>query len=80
MNVEVRLFATLRRYLPPGSGRTAARLGLSDGASIADVLDELAIPPKAVHLVLINGLYEANRSRQLTDGCVVSIWPPVAGG
>ena len=80
MNVEVRLFATLRRYLPPGSDRTAAHLDLSDGASIADVLGKLAIPPQAVHLVLINGLYEADRSRQLTDGCVVSIWPPVAGG
>ena len=47
---------------------------------MADALDKLGIPPQAVHLVLINGLYEADRSRQLTDGCVVSIWPPVAGG
>jgi molybdopterin converting factor small subunit len=80
LSVEVRLFATLREYLPSGSSRTSTRLELPTGASIADVLARLGIPPAKAFLVLVNGLYEADKDRRLKDGCVLSIWPPVAGG
>ncbi len=80
MNVEVRLFATLRKHLPDGSSRTSAHLDLPAGTSIADVLDRLGIPQAAAFLILVDGLYEADRSRRLEDGCALSIWPPVAGG
>ena len=80
MGIEVRLFATLREYLPAGSSRTSVRLDLPPGSSIADVLDRLGIPPAAAFLILVNGLYESDRTRKLEDGCALSIWPPVAGG
>ena len=80
MGIEVRLFATLRTYLPPGSNRTSARLEMPAGASIADVLDTLGIPAAAAFLILVDGLYESDRQRKLDEGCVLSIWPPVAGG
>jgi molybdopterin converting factor small subunit len=80
VNIEIRLFATLRKHLPAGSSRTSVRLDLPGGASIADALGELGIPVAAVHLVLINGIYEADKERALDDGCVLSVWPPIAGG
>ena len=80
MNVEVRLFATLRAYLPPGSSRTAAPLDLPAGSSIADVIDRLGIPHDQAALMLVNGIYEGDQRRQLEDGHVLSIWPHVAGG
>lgn len=80
MNVEVRLFATLRQYLPPGSSRTSARLEVPPGASIDDVLEKLTIKPASAALVLVNGHYERNRQRSLSDGCILSVWPHVAGG
>ena len=45
-----------------------------------DVLEKLGIPAAAVHLVLVNGQYAGDRKRALTDGCALSIWPPIAGG
>ena len=80
MNVEVRLFATLREYLPAGSERTSVQVEVPVGASIADALTTLGVPLEAVHLLLVNGIYEPNKDRRLEDGCVLSVWPPIAGG
>jgi sulfur carrier protein ThiS len=41
------------------------------------------MPPKLVHLVLVNGVYvppEERATRTLAPGDVLAIWPPVAGG
>ena len=80
MNVEVRLFAMLRDYLPPGGDRTGVQIETPDGASIADVISKLGIPARLAHLVLLDGRHVPDRRRRLKDGCVLSIWPPIAGG
>ena len=41
------------------------------------------MPPKLVHLVLINGKYidpEKRLTQTLVEGDVLAIWPPIAGG
>ena len=41
------------------------------------------MPPKLVHLVLVNGKYikpEDRDTTTLVEGDVLAIWPPVAGG
>ena len=58
MNVEVRLFATLRRHLPPGGGRTAVRLDLAAGASVADALTHLGISDGSPLIILLDGRYD----------------------
>ena len=80
MKIEVRLFATLRTYLPPGSDGTKAVLELPPGSRLGDVIDRLSIPVQLAQLVMIDGLHESNRDRILSDGANVSIFPPVAGG
>ncbi len=80
MTLEVRLFATLRRHLPPGSSRTSAQVEVPADASISEVLETLGIPLATAFLVLVDGHYEADRCRRLDDGCVLSVWPPIAGG
>ena len=80
MNVEVRLFATLREHLPEGSDRTSTEIHLREGSTIVDVLAELGIPPEAAFLVLVNGHYESDKNRRLDHDCVLSVWPPIAGG
>ena len=80
MNVEVRLFATLRRHLPAGGDGRCTRLELPAGASVDDACARLRIPSGAAAIILIDGRYEADRRRSLTEGCVLSIFPPVAGG
>jgi hypothetical protein len=76
----VRLFATLRKYLPPGGDGTAAPVDVPPDASVIDVVRQLGIPDAMVHLVLVDGRHEPDRRRSLAEGCVLSIWPPIAGG
>jgi sulfur carrier protein ThiS len=41
------------------------------------------LPPKLVHLVLVNGVYippNQRAERPLQAGDVLAIWPPIAGG
>lgn len=51
--------------------------------SIQDVLVRYEIPKDAVHLVLLNGIYiepEARETPIFSEGDVLALWPPVAGG
>ena len=80
MKIEVRLFANLRSYLPPGSDGTKIVLDLPDGARLCNVIERLCIPAQLAQLVMVDGVHETNHERMLTDGIVVSIFPPVAGG
>ncbi|MFM7025564.1 MAG: MoaD/ThiS family protein [Limnohabitans sp.] len=84
MEITFKLFASLGDYLPasvrPGN---EMRLPLPEGATIAQVIEPFALPPKLVHLVLINGKYIAPDQRAthaLVEGDVLAIWPPIAGG
>jgi len=58
-------------------------LPLTEGSTITQVIEPFGLPPKLVHLVLVNGKYIAPEQRAtlaLQDGDVLAIWPPIAGG
>ena len=83
MKVRLRLFAALRDYLPAGSTSNEMELDVAEGISVQGVIDLNALPPKRVHLVLVNGFHVqpiAYGRTILKDDDVVAIWPPVAGG
>ncbi len=80
MTIELRLFASLRKKLPPGSPRGKCALDLPDGATIGDVLARMAIPQASAQMVLVNGEHDRDFARMLRDGDVLSVFPPVAGG
>lgn len=80
MNIEVRLFAQLRRYLPRGSSQGSTRIDMPEGATIADALAELGIPASAANMTLVDGSHEANLRQRLKDRCILSVFPPIAGG
>jgi len=71
-------------YLPDEARRTnAIDLDLPHGRTVGQVIEEFNLPPKLVHLVLVNGAFvapEQRGSRVLADGDVLAIWPPIAGG
>jgi sulfur carrier protein ThiS len=84
MKITFKLFATLTDYLPP-EARRANQLDLEVAStdSIATIIEPFGLPPKLVHLVLVNGRYvapELRASTTLNDGDVLAIWPPIAGG
>jgi sulfur carrier protein ThiS len=83
MRFTLKLFATLGDYLPAGARHNQIDLDVDDGATVQAVIDGLQLPPKLVHLVLVNGVYipPAQRAgRTLQAGDVLAIWPPIAGG
>jgi len=84
MQITFKLFASLTEHLPTEHRRgNQMALELADGATIAQIIEPFALPMKLVHLVLINGTYvppEQRAERQLVDGDVLAIWPPIAGG
>jgi molybdopterin converting factor small subunit len=79
MEIEVKLFATLRDYLPKGSGRFSCKIEVDDSTRVQDVLSRLKIPDEFPKIILINGVH-GKKDQLLKEGDVLSIFPPVAGG
>jgi len=79
VTVEVRLFATLAQFLPPGSKAGTVVLEIPEGARIADVTRRLGIPPGFDHVLLLNGS-NADAAARVHAGDVIDIFPPLAGG
>lgn len=84
MNITFKLFATLTDYLPVTSRRSnIVMLDVAPDATISQIIEPFGLPPKLVHLVLVNGRYiepELRLSTTLVEGDVLAIWPPIAGG
>ena len=83
MKVEVKLYASLGKYLPESAVSNVAKLDVADGTTPMDIITEWGVPAENCHLVLINGNYiepSARASRALQEGDALAIWPPVAGG
>ena len=84
MNITFKLFATLTDYLPAEARRSnQVTLNVAQDAPISQIIEPFGMPPKLVHLVLVNGKYIKPEDRGLTtlvEGDVLAIWPPVAGG
>ena len=84
MKVSLKLFASLSVYLP-AAARSSHRIELdvAPGATVLDVIQGQALPPGQCAIVLVDGVWVAQAeraTRALSEGEVLAIWPPVAGG
>ena len=79
MEIEVKLFATLRDFLPEGSGRFSCRMEIDGQTRVEDILSKLKIPEEMPKIILVNGVH-GRKDQVLKDGDVLSVFPPVAGG
>jgi len=84
MKVTFKLFATLTDYLPANArSGNIIELEVKPGTTISQLIEPFGLPPKLVHLVLVNGTYIEPGKRlthMLCEGDVLAIWPPIAGG
>ena len=79
MKIEVKLFATLRDYLPKGSSLFSCTMEIAQGTRVSDVLSTLHIPEDLSKIILVNGIH-GKVDQILKEGDVLSVFPPVAGG
>lgn len=77
MKVEVRLYATLRKYGKPDGTPTV--FDIPEGALLSDVMACMGIPNDIEAVILINGR-PATRTSVLSEGDKVVFFPPVTGG
>ena len=79
MRVTVRLHATLRKYLPAGADGNAVSVELSPGATVADAVARLGIPPDHAKM-MVSGGEHLEPTAVLRDGQELNLFPPLAGG
>lgn len=88
MEITLKLFATLSDYLPHElNGRVRIHnqlpLEVADGTTVQAVIEQMRLPPRMTHLVLVNGIYippPARATHPLRPGDALAVWPPIAGG
>jgi sulfur carrier protein len=79
VKVEIALYATLSKYLPPGAQNRKAVIEAKAGATVREVMNQLGVPPDLPIMLLVNGR-QAPDGTVLKDGETVSVFPPLAGG
>ena len=84
MRIKFKLYATLQDLLPPGAEDNAVHIDIPEDATLNSLIDQYKVPRELAHLVLLNGVFICDADRDqpgtLTEGDVLAIWPPVAGG
>lgn len=75
MNLEIKCFATLAEFSPPG-GRLE---NIPDGSTVAQIMTLLGVPSEDVRIIFINGVHAAPDA-PLCHGDRLGLFPAVGGG
>jgi molybdopterin synthase sulfur carrier subunit len=79
VRVFVKLFATLGRHFAGMMPGTPAQVEVLEGATLADLADQLQVPQEEVKMIFVNGRIQP-LAYELQPGDEVGIFPPVGGG
>jgi len=79
MKIEIHLFATLTKYLPPGVADNTFLMEVDQGTPIKDIINRIGIPQADVKIIFLNGVH-ARDIDKLKDGDRLGIFPPIGGG
>lgn len=75
MGIELKLFATLAKYLPENS----KDYPIDEGETIRSLIEKLGVPEKDATLLFINSS-KATLDSEVNNDDRVGIFPPVGGG
>jgi len=79
MQVEVTVFATLRRYMPGLPVGGSRQIDVQPGTTVGQLMLTLNLPPEEVRVVMRNHRH-AELEDPVEDGDRIAFIPPVAGG
>jgi len=79
MQVEIRVFATLRQYVPDMPLHTSYFMEVEDGETMAQIRDSLGLPAQEVKLVMRN-FRQAEFGDKAAPGDRIAFLPAAAGG
>ena len=79
MLIQVKLFATLRRYAGDTPLGQPFQMELPAGATLQDLVERLGIPPDETKVAFVNARAQ-DLDWVLQPGDEVGIFPPIGGG
>ena len=79
MKIELRLYASLGRYLPEKKKGNSCIVEVEPGTTIQELFFRFHISPEARKIIFLNGIH-AKGDEVLKEGDRVGAFPPVAGG
>jgi len=79
MKVHVKLIATYRDHLPPGTEGNTATVDVLPGSSVADVLSPFGIPLDGSTVIAVNGL-AVPLDTTVSEGDRVAAFSAIGGG
>ena len=79
MKIRLKLIATYRELLPPGTQGNKIEIEIPEGAQVSDVMAQFNVPQDDSSVIVVNGL-TVPLSTVLADGDEVSAFSAIAGG
>lgn len=79
MKVHVKLIATYRDHLPPGTEGNTTTVDVLPGSSVADVLSPFGIPLDGSTVIAVNGL-AVPLDTTVSEGDRVAAFSAIGGG
>ncbi|MCK4961454.1 MAG: MoaD/ThiS family protein [Anaerolineales bacterium] len=77
--VEIRLFASLRKYHPNSGNSEAFTMELDDKTSLANLVDKLKIARQEIGVLMVNSTWQ-KENYLLQDEDRVGLFPLIGGG
>ncbi|MBX3028153.1 MoaD/ThiS family protein [bacterium] len=79
MRVQVKLFATLRKYMPAGKAGDTVTVDVPEDATVGDLVARLGIPAEHARMAVAAG-EQLDLAARLPPGVEINLFPPLAGG
>lgn len=79
MEIKLKLIATYRELLPPGTQGNTITLEVAPGTTVGDLVAQYRVPLDDSSVILLNGL-TVPYDQPVTDGDEVAAFSAVAGG
>ena len=80
MKVEVKTYATLRKFSPPGTSLGDSFIIDLKGNTVTDLLKQLGIPVKTKLIIMLNSNRITNINHTLKENDLVVLFPQLGGG